>query len=78
MHNCNSKGLVVNSKQAKEVAESKGQDVFSNKKSDPKFITKDVGVHNGGAFKGADTAKDLGRKETRKGTFDKDLKRIGD
>lgn len=87
VHNCN-KGAVVTSKEAKQIAESngykqvggksKGQAVFGNKKADPKFITRDVDGHNGGAFKGADKAKDLGSKSTRKGTYDKDIKKIGE
>ncbi|MEP4098721.1 polymorphic toxin-type HINT domain-containing protein, partial [Paraglaciecola sp.] len=87
VHNCN-KGAVVTSKEAKQIAESsgykqvggksKGQAVYGNKKADPKFITRDVDGHNGGAFKGADKAKDLGSKSTRKGTYDKNIKKIGD
>ena len=83
-----SKGAVINSKEARKIAEalgykkdgskSKGQDVYVNKKSDPKYITRDVDGHNGGAFKGADKSRDLGSKSTRKGTYDSNLNRVGD
>ncbi|MBO0440217.1 hypothetical protein JZO69_07570 [Enterococcus sp. DIV0869a] len=57
---------------------SHGQPVFKNKKNNPKYITPDVDSHNGGVWKGADTLEGLGSKKTRSGTYDKDLKRIGD
>ncbi len=44
----------------------------------PRFISRDMDGHNGGAFKGANKASDLWKKETRSGTYDKNLKRIGD
>ena len=31
----------------------------------------------GGAYKGANTPENLNKKETRSGTYDKDLNRIG-
>jgi len=54
---------------------SNGQAVFSDGK---RFITRDVDGHNGGAWKMADSVKNLGKKETRLGTFDSNLNRIGD
>jgi len=54
---------------------SKGQAVFSDGK---RFITRDVDGHNGGAWKAADSVKDLGSKTTRSGTFDTNFDRIGD
>jgi RHS repeat-associated protein len=59
---------------------SQGAQVFKKggKGEGPNFITRDRDSHNGGAFKGASKAKDLGSKETRSGTYDKQLKRIGD
>lgn len=52
-----------------------GQAVFRRGKD---FITRDMDGHNGGAWKMADSVKNLGSKETRAGTFDINLKRIGD
>ncbi|MBP1999097.1 RHS repeat-associated protein [Paenibacillus shirakamiensis] len=43
-----------------------------------KYITPDVDSHIGGVWKMADSVKNLGSKSTRKGTYNKDLKRIGD
>ena len=57
---------------------SHGQAVYKNSKGKPKYITKDVDSHNGGAWKGADSVKDLGSKKTRTGTYDSKLNRIGD
>ncbi|MGN3395969.1 toxin C-terminal domain-containing protein [Enterococcus gallinarum] len=57
---------------------SHGQPVFKNTKRKPKYITPDVDSHNGGTWKGADNVKDLGSKDTRSGTYDEDLNRIGD
>lgn len=57
---------------------SHGQPVFKNTKLKPKYITPDADAHNGGTWKGADSVKDLGSKDTRTGTYDKDLNRIGD
>ncbi|CAN7716190.1 toxin C-terminal domain-containing protein [Pseudorhodoferax sp. LjRoot39] len=42
------------------------------------FITRDLDGHNGGAWKMADSVKNLASKETRAGTYDRNLKRIGD
>jgi RHS repeat-associated protein len=52
-----------------------GQAVFKRGKD---FITRDLDGHNGGAWKMADSVKNLGSKETRAGTFDVNLNRIGD
>ncbi|SIR61885.1 two-partner secretion domain-containing protein [Pseudomonas sp. A214] len=52
-----------------------GQAVF---KLGNRYITRDLDGHNGGAWKMADSVKALGRKETRSGTFDVNLNRIGD
>ncbi|WP_239776289.1 toxin C-terminal domain-containing protein [Neisseria meningitidis] len=41
-------------------------------------MSRDVDSHNGGAWKEASSPKNLNRKETRNGTFDKNLNRIGD
>lgn len=49
-----------------------------------KYISRDVGsgdgkgAHNGGVWKMANSIKDLGRKETRLGTFDANFNKIGD
>ncbi|WP_217484141.1 hemagglutinin repeat-containing protein, partial [Achromobacter insolitus] len=42
------------------------------------YITRDLDGHNGGAWKGADSVKNLAAKSTRSGTFDKEMKRVGD
>jgi len=79
----------TNNKEADEAAEdlgyektnerSKGQRVYKNKKGkSPRYISRDTDSHNGGVWKGADTVKDLGSKNTRTGTYDGDLNRIGD
>ncbi|MDO6299539.1 LysM peptidoglycan-binding domain-containing protein, partial [Enterococcus gallinarum] len=57
---------------------SHGQPVFKNTKRKPKYITPDVDSHNGGTWKGADNVKDLGSKDTRSGTYDEELNKIGD
>lgn len=43
-----------------------------------KFISPDLDGHNGGVWKVADKEKDLWRKTTREGTFDKDMQKIGE
>ena len=85
VHNqCNA--VYKTTKEAKQAAEAlgfkkinetvhDGQAVFKKGK---RYITRDVDGHNGGAWKMAKSVKDLGSKETRLGTFDKDLNRIGD
>lgn len=57
---------------------SHGAKVFYNKKGKPKYISVDKDDHNGVAWKGASSVKNLGSKETRSGTYDAELKRIGD
>lgn len=42
------------------------------------YITRDVDGHNGGAWKEAASPKKLNKKETRNGTFDINLNKIGD
>ena len=62
-----------------------GQKVFLNPKasSDMKYISQDIGSgnglgsHNGGSWKAANSIRNLGSKETRTGTFDINLNRIG-
>lgn len=54
---------------------SQGQPIFTNGKN---YITPDKTGHNGGVWKMGKTIKDLGKKETRMGTYDANLKRIGD
>lgn len=86
VHNqCNA--VYKTTKEAKQAAEAlgfkkinetvhDGQAVFKRGKIE--FITRDVDGHNGGVWKMADSVKNLGSKETRAGTFDVDLNRIGD
>ena len=54
---------------------SHGQPVFYNGRN---YITPDIDGHNGGAFKMARTVRELGRRQTRMGTYDENLQRIGD
>jgi hypothetical protein len=87
VHNqCNPNTVYRTTKEAKEAAESlgykkinetvhNGQAVF---KKDNFYITRDVDGHNGGAWKMAKSVEDLGSKQTRLGTFDANLNRIGD
>jgi hypothetical protein len=44
----------------------------------PNYITRDVDMHNGGAFKGASSPSNLASKTTRCGTYDACLNRIAD
>ncbi len=44
----------------------------------PKFISPDRRSHKGGYWKGADTIKELKKKFSRSGTYDKYLNRIDD
>ncbi|WP_214521534.1 SAR2788 family putative toxin [Staphylococcus pseudintermedius] len=56
-----------------------GKKVFErNKRGNPMYITPDADNHSGGAWKGASSIKKLGNKKTRSGTYDANLKRIGD
>ncbi|MFZ6050156.1 toxin C-terminal domain-containing protein [Pseudomonas sp. CR3202] len=52
-----------------------GQAIYKN---GGMYITRDLDGHNGGAWKMADSIKGLGSKNTRLGTYDVNLKRIGD
>lgn len=53
-----------------------GQTIFRKGNN---YISRDVDGHNGGAWKMADSVRDLASKETRSGTFSADLtRRIGD
>ncbi len=60
---------------------SNGQPVF---KKGRRYITPDVGSgngmgsHNGGVWKMADSVENLAKRETRMGTYDANLNRIGD
>ena len=60
-----------------------GQAVYYNSKT-KKYISRDVGsndgggAHIGGVWKEADSVAKLGSKETRNGTLDANMKRIGD
>lgn len=56
-------------------AEHDGQAVFTDGK---RYITRDLDGHNGGAWKMADSVKNLGSQEARYGTVDVKLNRIGD
>ncbi len=81
----NSLKKITNNKEAKQKAEElgykdtgkdiKGQKIF---KKNGKYITRDVDGHNGGAWKMADSIKNLGSKKSRMGTYDINLKKIGD
>jgi len=81
----NSLKKITNNKEAKQKAEElgykdtgkdiKGQKIFKN---GSKYITRDVDGHNGGAWKMADSIKNLGSKKSRMGTYDINLKKIGD
>ncbi|MFZ5442533.1 MAG: toxin TcdB middle/N-terminal domain-containing protein [Myxococcota bacterium] len=55
--------------------ESHGQAVYTDGK---RYISFDVDSHNGGAFKMANTVEGLKSKQTRLGTFNEALERIGD
>lgn len=52
--------------------------VQENSKGRPQYISVDKDGHRGGAWKGASSIKNLGSKKTRSGTYDANLKRIGD
>ena len=54
---------------------SHGQPVFTDGR---RYITPDVDSHNGGAWKMAGSPRALGSKQTRSGTYDANLNRIGD
>ena len=44
----------------------------------PRYITRDRDDHSGGAWKGAQTIKDIRSRSTRAGTYDEQLRRIGE
>ncbi|KJS49568.1 MAG: hypothetical protein VR66_07795 [Peptococcaceae bacterium BRH_c23] len=91
VHNMCAQPIRMTTKMATEAAEnlgfkktnhlSHGQPVF---KKGNKYITPDVGSsnglgsHNGGVWKMADSVDNLGRRDTRMGTYDGSLNRIGD
>ncbi|WP_207655546.1 toxin C-terminal domain-containing protein, partial [Desulfocucumis palustris] len=54
---------------------SHGQPVFKKGKT---YITPDVDSHIGGVWKAAGSVEGLSKKSTRWGSYDADLKRIGD
>jgi len=60
-----------------------GQKVFYNKKTKT-YISQDIGsgngmgLHNGGVWKMAKSPEELNSKDTRMGTYDANLNRIGD
>lgn len=54
---------------------SHGKHIYTNGKD---YISRDSDIHNGGTWKRAKTIKDLMKKSTRQGTYDENLKRIGD
>jgi hypothetical protein len=58
---------------------SKGAKVYVRSKGKgPKYIVRDRDGHSGGAWKGASSVRNLGSKNTRSGTYNAELKRIGD
>lgn len=60
-----------------------GERIFYNKKTKT-YISQDIGSgdgsppHNGGVWKAAKSPEALNSKRTREGTFDANLKKIGD
>lgn len=52
-----------------------GAPIFTNGKN---FISPDLDGHNGGIWKMAKSIKNLQDKRTRMGTYDANLKRVGD
>jgi RHS repeat-associated protein len=56
---------------------SHGQTVYYNSDT-KKYITPDTDGHNGGIWKRASSARNLGSKNTREGTFNEKLEKIGD
>ena len=66
---------------AKELGFKKINETVNNQsvyKKGKLFITRDITGHIGGAFKAASSIKNLQSKRTRLGTFDENLRRIGD
>jgi hypothetical protein len=82
VHNC---GVFKTTKAATDAAKklgftktnfySHGQPVY---KKGNNYITPDVDQHSGGAWKMANSVKNLGKKDTRSGTYDINLNKIGD
>lgn len=56
---------------------SHGQAIYYNQKKGL-YISRDVDSHNGGVWKMAKSPRELTSKQTRLGTYDADLMRIGD
>ncbi len=56
---------------------SSKQLVFKHKKKNL-YISADIDGHNGGVWKMADSVANLGSKNTRLGTFDANLNKVGD
>ena len=54
---------------------SHGKPIF---KKGNRYITPDIDGHIGGRWKMTDSIKGLAKKSTRMGTYDENLKRIGD
>ena len=52
--------------------------IFRNKKGKPEYISRDIDGHIGGAWKGGSSPSTICSKDTRSGTYDKNLTRIGD
>jgi len=60
----------------KKISErSHGQAVY---RKGNRYITRDVDSHSGGAWKMANSVRNLRSKSTRMGTYSRDLKKIGD
>ncbi|MGE7185350.1 toxin C-terminal domain-containing protein [Peribacillus sp. NPDC006672] len=57
---------------------SKKAVVYYNRKGKPNYIVSGRDSHIGGSCKGASKVENLGSKKTRSGTYNIDLKRIGD
>ncbi|WP_300662073.1 toxin C-terminal domain-containing protein, partial [Fluviicola sp.] len=56
---------------------SHGQNMYHNKKTGS-YITPDQDGHNGGVWKKASSVENLGSKETREGTYNEELEKVGD
>lgn len=57
----------------------KGKVVYDRgPKAKPRYTTYDKGGHNGETWNGADTIVDLKSRNTRNGTYDSEMNRIGD
>jgi hypothetical protein len=69
--------IAKNNKWKKTNYFSHGQRVYYDAKS-KLYISKDIDAHTGGTFKAAKTVEDLHSRETRLGTYDSKMNRIGD